>query len=500
MQVGFQKFKNKQTWITVINCLIWGVAAALLALGSLLLVSKLFNQKIYLLLYALIPFVAAVIAAAIAYLIFHQKDKKLAKEIDEAFALSDRTQTMLEFEGKKSSMIRLQREDTHARLNALSTSKLKWKGLWACLVSFVCAVAVFTTGLAIPKKTNADETVPPPSPPPSEIVFEITNKQIAELATLIRNVKGSKAEDAVKTSVVAELEQLLNDLSETDLTKKIDTAEELYPELMRIIVVIDEFVEEHNTYKRVYETIRASEVETVQQFAIGIGINDMTTIFDLLLPMFENEEESNVAVLEEVNVFATEIKTRFALLEENAEDALMVAVSKFITDAEGVAALKPKSYNYTKVLAQLDRIMSDNLLPFGAALTQQTDNRQVVSDAIEKLISIFKLPPEWIPDWGGKSLVGLDGFEQEPDEPITPGDGIIIDGIQYPSNETVYDYYTKKICAYGKVFESDAHNYKAAINMLIAEGVADGTIDPETEEMLRKYLDELSGSPANGEE
>ena len=304
----------------------------------------------------------------------------------------------------------------------------------------------------------------------------------------------------VKTSLVTELEQLFAALNETDETKLIDTAEELYPELARIIVAVDGFVEDHNTYKRIYETIRASEIETVQLFAIGIGLNDMTTIFDKLIPLFENEEENNETTLLAVNTFATEIKTRFALLDEKAEDALVLAVSQFIVDAEGVAALDATTYTYAKVFTQLDRIFSDNLLPFGVALTQQTDNRKVVSDAIEKLITIFNLPADWIPDWGGKSLAGLDGYTNvEPEEPTLPGDGIIVDGIQYPSNEKVYDYYTKVICEYGKVFEGDAHNYKAAINMLIAQGVEDGTIDPETEEMLRKYLDKLSGSPANGD-
>ena len=68
----------------------------------------------------------------------------------------------------------------------------------------------------------------------------------------------------------------------------------------------------------------------------------------------------------------------------------------------------------------------------------------------------------------------------------------------YPSNETVYDYYTKVICEYGKVFEGDAYNYKAAINTLISEGIADGTINPEVEEMLRAYLDALSGAEVGG--
>ena len=499
MQVGFQKFKNKQTCVTIINSLIWGIAAALLSVGGLLLVHKLFHQDIYGWLYGVVPSAAAVLAAGIAYLIFATKDKNLAREIDEKFVLNDRTQTMLEFEGQKSSMIRLQREDAHARLNELSPSKLRWKGLWACLLPFVCAVAVFVTGLAIPKKVKADDnTNNPPPPPPPTFVFEITDKQIMELATLIRNVKNSNAEDVIKAPIVAELETLLNALSEEDLTKKIDTAEELYPELSRIIMVIDELVEDHNTYKRVYETLHASEVETVRAFALGIGLNDMLMVSDSLPPMFENEEKSKVMVLEAVQLFATEMATRVALLEESEEDALMMALSQFIAEAETVAALNPEDYTYEKILdPKLDTLMSNTVLPFNTALTQQTDNRKTVSDTIERLIVIFKLPMDWIPDWGGKNLTGLDGEgdNAESDMSTAPGEGIIVDGIQYPSNETVYDYYTKKICAYGKVFQNEAHNYKSAITMLIAEGVEDGTIDAEMEEMLRKYLDKISGNP-----
>ena len=489
MQGGFVKFRKKQACITLINSLIWGLAAALLAVGALLLTAKLNKTSLQLIFYVLIPIAAFIVAAGVCYLLSRQKDKKLAKRLDEEFALGDRVQTMIEFQDGQTAMIRLQRKDAQARLDGLSASKFKWKGLWACVAALTCAAAVFVAGLIVPKTKAAGNDTPPKQP---VIVFEITNDQKTKLATLIKNVKESKAEDGVKTAIVTELDALQLALEE------IDTADALYTELVRIILVIDGFVENHNTYKRVYEPIRASEVETVQQFAIGIGLNDFPTVFEGLKTAFQNEEKNNETVLAAIAAFTSELKARFAEVLEKEDDLLMLAIPLFIADMETVAALDPSKYSYDKVLDNVSTAFNDNVRGLTTALEQQTDNRAVTSNTIEQLISIFNLPPELIPDWGGAALEGLGGSAPQPDEPPEHGDGIIVDGIVYPSNETVYDYYTKVICEYGKVFEGDAHNYKKQINMLISECVANGTISPEVEEMLRTYLDALSGSEAVG--
>lgn len=44
MQGGFNKFRKKQRLIALINSFVWGIAAAIFAVGGLLLIDKL-NTK-----------------------------------------------------------------------------------------------------------------------------------------------------------------------------------------------------------------------------------------------------------------------------------------------------------------------------------------------------------------------------------------------------------------------------------------------------------------------
>ena len=143
------------------------------------------------------------------------------------------------------------------------------------MVAGVCAIALFVTGLALPQKKVVDNT---PTPPP-KIEFSITLTQKTALATLIKNVKESKAEGEIKTTLLAQLETFQAGLDE------IETENELYEQIVEIIETVDDFVETHNTYKRVYTPIRASESEAVQKFAIGIGLNALPESFIEKFPL-----------------------------------------------------------------------------------------------------------------------------------------------------------------------------------------------------------------------
>ena len=486
MQGGFVKLKSRQEKMNIINALIWALAAATFAVGALLVVSKLAAISIHIAIYIVISVLAGGVAANIAYFVGYKKDKELAKRLDEEFALNDRVKTMVEFQGEHTDMISLQREDAQTRLKNISTSQFRWKGVWSCVAAIMCAAAILVTGLVVPQRTKDNQNNTPPAPPTIE--FEISDDQKTRLATLIKNIRESKADSAVKSTILTELESLLIALDD------IDTASVLYQKVSASILVMDNFVEEYNTYKRIYGPIRANEVPTVQIFAIGIGMNSLPTTRDTLDGMLQNAEKDNTVALEAITLFVNELDASFAATRESAEDPLVIAITDLIEDLKTVTELDPAVYSYDKVFESFNKAINDNIKALATALEQQTTNRGVTSDAIRSLISIFKLPADAIPEWGGKALEGLEGLEEKPEDDMKPGDGIIIDGIQYPSNEQVFDYYTKVICEYGKVFEGDVYNYKAAINTLISQGIADGTISPEVEKMLRDYLDALSGT------
>lgn len=490
MQGGFVKFKKEQAYRTLVNSLILGIAAALFAVGGLLLISKLSNTVLPWFVYVLSGVGGFIAAGGVFYFFCRGKDKKLAKRLDKEFALNERVQTMIEFQDTETPMIRLQRTDTQERLESTPLSKLRWKGIWACLTALACAAAIFVIGLAMPKAKAKGNDI---SSTPPKIEFVITDLQKTRLASLIQSVEDSSAEEVVKTTIVTQLKELQLSLDE------IKTPDELYEKIAAIIVVVDGFVEDYNTYKRVYEVIRANDLIALQQLSFSVAFNDLPDRIALIKAELSSEDEDSATALLSIAAFVNGLRDSLALLEENEADGLMVAFATLLEDLDAVAALDATTYKYDKVFDALTNAFNENVKDITLALNQQTENRTVTSNTIERLIAIFNVPLEKIPPYGGAPLEGLEDSGKEPSEKPKPGDGIIIDGMIYPSNETVYDYYIKVICAYGKVFENEehAHNYKKEMYDLISAGVADGTITPEVEEMLRSYIDALSGSPAD---
>ena len=119
------------------------------------------------------------------------------------------------------------------------------------------------------------------------------------------------------------------------------------------------------------------------------------------------------------------------------------------------------SYDYMKdaVAGALNRHGAE----MDKSLAQQSTNRKAVNTCIEGLIEIFALPSEYTPKWGGETLMGL---ESDDTSDITPpgGNGPVEDEIKYPSNEKIYDYYTKQLGEYGVFFDGESYNYKGSMN------------------------------------
>ena len=116
----FKKLKRKKFLTAACIAAGTGVAAGLIAAGSVLLALKLSEININAGWYVLIGLGVAAIAGGVAFWVLLPTDKKVAKEIDREHALNEKVQTMVAFAGDDGDMVELQRQDAEEKLDRKS--------------------------------------------------------------------------------------------------------------------------------------------------------------------------------------------------------------------------------------------------------------------------------------------------------------------------------------------------------------------------------------------
>ena len=81
MQGGFQKFRKQRDAFTLIGAALFGLSAALFAIGLLLLIAKFNTKPLHWALYVFIPFAVCAAVSNAYYLLTRFSDLKLAKQI-----------------------------------------------------------------------------------------------------------------------------------------------------------------------------------------------------------------------------------------------------------------------------------------------------------------------------------------------------------------------------------------------------------------------------------
>ena len=136
MSENFSRFKSKSFLIRLIKSILIGLAVGALFAGVFLFLAKFEILKIKPILSLPIGLAAALLSGGGGYFLLRSTDKALARRLDEDFALQEKVQTMLAFQGENGAMYELQRKDTEQSLKQVSTNRLKFKRLWAyiCLL------------------------------------------------------------------------------------------------------------------------------------------------------------------------------------------------------------------------------------------------------------------------------------------------------------------------------------------------------------------------------
>lgn len=217
MGESFIKFKRKAWAICWIKTVAIGLATGMLLAGAFLLLSK-FEIIAMPLEYALfIGLGGMLLSGVIAFLCLYRSDRAIARQLDEQFALDERTQTMLAYGNQEGVLYDLQRKDANESLAAVPLKDFKFKDLWIYILCVCIGVSSLVTGLVV---TPEEEIIP--DPPPE--AFAITDIQVAAMEELIAYVENSQMQSPYKESVSQSLRDLLESLKVATVVTQKDEA------------------------------------------------------------------------------------------------------------------------------------------------------------------------------------------------------------------------------------------------------------------------------------
>ncbi len=199
----FQAFIKRSRRDALIKCASVGASAALAAVGAILLAAKLAGFGLT---YCLLGLIALPVGAAVCFAFVHEGPRRLSRRMDDTFALGERVQTMLEFEGADGEMIKLQREDAEDKLAQIPVKRLKLQGLWLYILLPVLSVSLLLGAFICPEAAEEEPGIRPGEEEPPR---DITDWEWKALDELIEYVRASDADpDVMKPETLSSLEGL----------------------------------------------------------------------------------------------------------------------------------------------------------------------------------------------------------------------------------------------------------------------------------------------------
>ena len=213
---NFIDFKKRLNLIRTIRAALVGSAAGFASAGVWLVLYKLAIINLHPIMTLLVGLGACLICGGLTYLLTAKKDKKFAEELDSAFDLKARVQTMIAYREEGGGMISIQRQDAENALSQIPLKSYKFKKLWIYITSLVLATVILVSGFVVADVRRAPEVE-------QIIPYELSALQENGLNELIRHVENSGMEDEFKTRISEELKNLLITLRSTKTQDKMLT-------------------------------------------------------------------------------------------------------------------------------------------------------------------------------------------------------------------------------------------------------------------------------------
>jgi len=506
MNETFFKFKRKLQIARIVKSLLAGLAGGGLLGGVVLLLSKL----------ALLPF-APWVAIPIGvgsflvitlplFFLLKTTDKRLAQTLDKNFALKEKVQTSVAYQGEEGTLLELQRQDAEQTLANIPTKRFKIKRLWIYLLALCIGMSSMVAGLLVKDKRNP---IIPPAP------FAITEMQIAGIEELIRYVDNSEMQTEYKQPVSAALTDLLADL------KAATTEPEMQIALTEAMAQIQTTTYNSSSLAEILNALWATEDGYARGLATMLNTSawkepnwgDYAEKLSQYQKSFKREpkEGETPPTQEDLykelkwNLENSGLKINMALQSSKipSEDLLYAAVSRLANANEGnissthvfgfltIAKEDTNLNDYTAVLQEVQATLSSLSQSTYDVIAQLKINTNVGEYTMTKLATLFPVP---LPKFERPDL-SAGGNQQEGENNQSdkgPSDGGIGEGAVFGSKDLVLDPMTGKYVEYGTLL----NKYYAVMSARLENG----TYTDEQKEMIKNYFSLLYSGMEKNEE
>ncbi len=270
MTQQFATIKRKCMTSALLHSLALGLCCALVASGTVLLALKLCKIDIDWWWYILVGFGAFVFSFCTLFLALAPSNSRLAKKLDEEYALGERVQTSIEFSSSNADMAQLQRQDAQQKLSSIKRKKLGWqKILLNCILPIVC-ISVFVTAIALP--TTIDNPLQTDDLPPTVDIGVVAKTR---LENLIDNIDASSLLDDIKDEYLTEL-RALHEYTSQKLTQE-DRTSSAQASLDEIIAITKKYAtyQECATALADVFSLTVQAIESSALYYTSLGDNDL---------------------------------------------------------------------------------------------------------------------------------------------------------------------------------------------------------------------------------
>lgn len=435
---GFRKFEKKFQLGALVKSAAFGVSCGVLSFSIVWLVCKLCAVALSPVWYAAIGVAVAAACFGVSYALLRPTEKKVAKKLDGALSLPEKTQTMIEFQNSEDDMARLQRADADARLRATPLKAVKTGKLWKNLLLPALALVMLVTAAIVPMKV-----VEPVGEEDPKYTFTAYDK--TRLEELIETVKASDMEVEPKLLIVTDLEELL------DILQTVEYQREMKSAVVEVIANTARLERTVNTYDELSAALTASDNEQVQSLGKAIGTVNVEKLSDEWNTRRDELIGENAVNVEPYEKALRQAMNKMSVTREN--DPLHESLKAFVDEVKVVYTTKTTTdADWQTAMDAAFHIVSQ---ASDLALLQQYDNKETADMVVAELMDIFGITSKDLPsDVLSGSVTDKEGDYDDPteDKELSGGGGPDFE-IVYGSNDTIYYPNDEKYVSYNEVWQ-----------------------------------------------
>ena len=488
MTENFSKFKRKLHSVRLLKSLTAGIAVGAFVGGIFSIAAKRELISVNPLLSILVGAIACLLCGGVVYLLLHTSDKRLAKELDNRFALQEKVQTMLEFRNETGNLPALQREDCEQTLANIPAKQFKPKRLWVYFLALCVGLASLTSSFLVKAKEPPVEKVKP---------FTISAIQIAGIEELIKYVDNSKMDQPYKLEISSNLSELLVALKAATTEPQMQTA------LTERMAYIQAATYNSSSMTEILNALWNTQEEYAQGFAKAMDSStwkepdwgDFAEKLTGFRQSFEHQndpdqpaatdEEMLQALKSKLEYFAFKTETALLASNQTQNDPLYAVVRDFALEGNGIPSLGEIAKNttlisYSQAITALEYTFNEMADDLYAITEQQKLNTNVGEYTMQKLATLFlvPVPPFERPDFS-KTNNGQ-GSDMEEDNSDQPSDGGLGEGQEFGSKDLVLDPETGEYVEYGTLMKK--------YYQLMFVKLDNGNYTEEQKEIIKNYF------------